>query len=475
MSICKVCLFLFFFPFLSFAQLAKSYTPLPIQDTIPAITYTSLSKRLDVDKSQVAEPQKKVNNYIKYLYEERFKYVVSNFNDDYIITEGELTSYLQQILTNIYKSNPQLSQETMVYAFRSSIPNAFSFGDGNLAVTLGLLSRLKNDSQVAFILCHEMAHYHRKHGDKQIQALAKLNYDKELQKKLEHNNTYSYKKELIKSLELSITKHSRTYEFEADSIGLTYFLNTNYDRNAPVECMDILSKSDKGLDQNIIDFKKYFDFPDYPIKPSWLTYEKSTTWHKSEKDGEFGDSDTTHTHPNCMRRQAALKRQLQGKGAVTITSANDLFQSIVTQSTFEQITSHYHFKKYGKALFGSLLLLERYPENAYLHAMVSKCIYQLYTHQKNHEIGKVLEQPDSRFDDNYDQFLTFFQQLRLTEIASLGYFYSAGRRQIDASNEDFWHAYWLCSQLPVSKILPSKVKAEYAATFPKGKYLTNMP
>lgn len=471
MRIIVFCFWFFLINGFAFAQFDKNYTPVPVQDTIPPEVYNHLSRRLEHDKSQVNEPKKKVNTYIKGLYDEQFKYVVSNFNDDYIITDTEITPYLQQVLANIYKANPQLSQETTVYAYRSSIPNAFSFGDGTLAVTLGLLSRLENESQLAFVLCHELAHYHRKHFEMRVQSLAQLNYDKELEKKLSQSNTYSYRKELIKNLGLSINKHSRSHEFEADSAGLAYFLKTGYDRKAPVECMEILDKADEGRSQKIIDFKKYLDHSEYPFKESWLAYEKSTMWHKSETDGEFGDSDTTHTHPNCQRRLAALKKQLQGHSASnTITTDPAKMRYINAKSTFEEVASLYHFKKYGKALFGAFLLLEQYPDNAYLHAMVAKCFYQLHTYQKNHEIGKVLALPDSRFDENYDRFLTFVHQLRLTELASLGYYYAESRKPTDAADEDFWYAYWLCSQLPASKLAPAKVKADYTAQFPKGKY-----
>ena len=459
----------------AFAQFDRKYIPAPIQDTIPEQVYGQLAIRLEHMKSEVAEPKKKINNYIKYLYDERFKYVISNFNEDYIINDADITPYLQQILTKIYQANPYLDNETTVYAYRSSVPNAFSFGDGTLAVTLGLLNRLESESQLAFILCHELAHYHQKHADNQIQNIARLNFDKDLAKKLWQNNTYAYRKELIKDLELSTTKHSRNHEFEADSVGMTYYMHTGYDQQAPGECMEILDKADQVRLQKLIDFKKRFDLPSYPFKPAWITYEKSTMWSISGKDKEFGDSDTMRTHPNCRKRQAALKRQLTNQPVKERYPTDALkFRYIATKSAFEEIASHYHFKKYGKALFGALLLLEQYPDNAYLHAMVGKCLYQLHIYQKNHEIGKVLELPGARFDENYDRFLTFVHQLRLAEIGSLGYYYIESRKEKDAADEEFWYAYWLCSQLPNSAKQPAQVRDEYMRKFPHGKYAQNM-
>jgi Zn-dependent protease with chaperone function len=466
-------------PSLSAAQFDRSYTVSPVMDTIPAHIHTQFSQRLEADKSQVAEPDKRINKFRKHLYDERFKYLLSQFNDDYMIADSELTPYLQNVLKRIYAANPQLPKETAIYAYRSSVPNAFSFGEGTLAITLGLLGRLENESQLAFIICHELAHYHRKHAEQQMQALAQLNYDKDLEKKISRMNqsgggTYVYKKELLKQLGLSITRHSRSYEFESDSVGLRYFLNTDYDRNAPIACMQILENADKGVSQHMIDFRQRFDSPLYPFQSAWLAYEKSTVWHKSEKDGEFGDSDTTHTHPNCKRRMAALQRQLGGAAHMNRRNDDSLFQYFSVKSRFEEIESHYHYKKYGKALFQSLLVLEKYPDNAYLHAMVAKCLYQLYTYQKNHEIGKVLELPDNRFDENYDRFLTFVHKLRLQELAGIGYAYAESKQEQFHKNEEFVYAYWLCSKLPASRTQPEKVKTDYLSAFPSGKYAKTM-
>jgi hypothetical protein len=435
-----------------------------------------MKKKLASDKTNIVGLDPQETKFARELYDKRTNFVVQQFNNDYFLTDTEITVHLQSILEKIYRSNPTLKNETQVYAFRNEAVNAMSFGEGTIAFTLGLLSRMENDDQIAFVLCHELAHYHSRHSDLKTIELAKLNYDKDLQKKVKSISKSEYGKytkysQLIKSLDLSITTHSREKEFEADSTALLLFLNTTYNRDAPVRTLQILDHADESIYPANIDFKKYFNFQEYPFKESWNAYTRSNTWYASNDT----DNDSTHTHPSCARRIIALERQLKGhdtsKNFVTSQVASQ-FSSVKVSSDFEIIASQYHFKQFGKALFNALVLQERYPENAYLHSIISQCLYQLYVNQKDHTLGKVLTQPDPRFDENYDRFLTFIHRLRLMELASISYHYTMSKKSSYENNEDFLYACWLNSHSEVSHTDPSALKAEYISKFPSGKYLS---
>jgi hypothetical protein len=67
--------------------------------------------------------------------------------------------------------------------------------------------------------------------------------------------------------------------------------------------------------------------------------------------------------------------------------------------------------------------------------------------RENHVLGKVLELPDPRFNENYDRFLTFFHRLRLSELENLAYNYVISQDEKYFSDEEFLYATWLCSRL----------------------------
>lgn len=459
----------------AFAQYEKTFIPSPFQDTIPSHIYDRLKKRLEVDKTNVTTKGKE-GNYIKSLYDQRFEYVVNSFNDDYFILDHPLTSTLRKIADRIYDANPDLPREVNVYTYRSSVPNALSFGEGTIGVMLGLLERLETEDQLAYILCHEFAHYYARHAERNFARLAALNYDKDLKYKINDIKNspyrkYSKLKALFHSLDLSVTRHSRNSEFEADSLGLLYYLKTGYNRHAPLRVMQLLENADTGLYRNNIDFKKHFSFEAFPFKDSWTSYSKSNIVYAPVRDSE----DTLKTHPNCQKRFDRLKRQLGIKEADTMQlKAGTSFKSLSQLASLEIISSEYHFRHYGKALFYALVLTDSFPNNPYPHAMVAKSLYQLYRAQKDHNLHEVLELPNPRQEENYDRYLTFVNKLRLSEFANLAYEYVTTRPAGFYADEEFIHALWRCSTFEFSKMDEAKIVAEYEQLYPEGKYIPEM-
>jgi Zn-dependent protease with chaperone function len=458
------------------SQTSHQYTPGAFVDTIPSDLYMQLKTRNEADKKAVSASGKTAT-YLKSLYDQRFTYQVSMFNRDLILMNDDISDFLAAVQDKIYQANPDLVRETTIYPYRSETPNALSMGNGTLCFMLGLLSRLETEDQVAFVLCHELAHHHRKHTELKMAQLANANYDKELKKKIDAimsspYNRYSKLQALFSSLDISFSKHSRFAEYEADSVGLTYYLRTGYNPYAPLRVMQILDEADSAAYTSNIDFKKIFSFPTFPFKDAWLEYKKSDVWHAPLRQT---DSDTASTHPDCKKRFEVLKHLLHAENVTdeAIRSGTPT-DAIRAKASFEIIHSLYHFKQYGKALFNALILSEKYPDDMYLHAMIGKCLFQLHQAQKNHVLGKSLELPDPRFAENYDRFLTFIHKLRLSELAGLAYNYVTTRPEADFTNEEFVHALWLCSSLEGSKLDPDKIRLEYESLFPRGKYSREM-
>ncbi len=458
------------------SQFELAYVPAPFQDTIPPNVERAIRLKLALDKSTITGLEGKEMSFAKKLYDNRASEVVQQFNGDYLIVDNEISPYLQSVLDVIYASNPSLQREASVYVFRSEAVNAMSYGEGTIAFTLGLLSRMESEGQIAFILCHELAHYHARHSDIKTIAFARLNYDKDINKRVKAISKSDYGKytkysQLVSSLSLSITKHGREKEFEADSLALQFYLNTGYDLAAPARTLQLLDQADFSMHPENIDLKKYFDFQAYPFKDRWLSYTESNTWHASHES-----NDTLQTHPSCVKRIAAIQRQLRtySSSARRHSDVNDKVKYFRMRSDFEIVASNYHFEQFGNGLFNSLVLAERYPNNAFLHTMISQCLYQLYINQKNHTLGKVLILPDPRFEENYDRFLTFVHNLRLTELGSLSYYYAMTRKNVYGANEDFLYACWLNSQSEISQEDPAKIRAEYLSMFPTGKYTAQM-
>jgi predicted Zn-dependent protease len=448
-----------------FSQLNTNYKPADSQDTISSVIYNRLTNQKAIADASIHESAK-VTAFMKELNQNRFDLVVRYFNDDLLITDSKYSPYLQSILDRILKANPDLPA-TSVYAFRSETANAMSFGDGVIGFTLGLLARLETEDQIAFVICHELAHYSAKHTEAKTRNYARLNFDKEVKKKIKaiersEYNKYSKLNQLGMTLGQFIGRHSREKELEADSLALQFFLKASFDQKASIRTLEILDSADISLYTDHIPFKKHFDTKQYPFKEEWLAFPPSEMVY-----AQHLKNDSLRTHPSCEKRIAATKRQLSR--ATGLADANENPNKLRAESEFEILASAFHFNAFGRALFLSLQLLAKYPNNAYLHSRVIECLREIYVFQKKHELSQVVSLMDPDYDENYNQFLRFVHNLRLSEIISLAYAYASNQKESFMSDEEFVYAYYQVSKETNSEDALA-VKTQYLSHFPKGKY-----
>src|SRR3546814_20088287 len=74
---------------------AGTFTPSAFLDTVPVDVHDALKARLQNDKSRVTTKGRE-GDYIKTLYDQRFDYVVTNFNEDRFILDHLLLSTLDR-------------------------------------------------------------------------------------------------------------------------------------------------------------------------------------------------------------------------------------------------------------------------------------------------------------------------------------------------------------------------------------------
>ncbi len=477
---CLICLILTFCTVDGLTQ-SGVFTGSPITDTIPAEILSGIRSRLSAQKKKIAEGKIYKASFVANLYEKQTEELIKFYNDDYFITEGPLFHYLDDILQTILKNNPQLPNEVRIFPFRSSAPNALTFWDGTIGFTLGLLAKMENEDQIAFVICHEMAHYYANHHFKGIQEYTRTNFDPVLEKQLKtikqgQYETYTKYKELMKQLGFSFSRHSRKHEIEADSLGLTYLMRTSFGYAGSYQVMSILDSVEEKSFQTKIDIEKYFQFEKYPFKKAWLKYEKSSFAHKSPDD-EFGNSDTMRTHPDCKKRLTRLRQQVASSYSYVREAPatnSTIALSVAKRSAFEMIESEYHFKNYGKALYFSLETLEQYPKSKFISAMVGMNMFRIYQSQKNHMMSKSVPLPNTHYSEPYNRFLSFLHNLRLTEMGSLAYYYVTAQPEDYFENEDFLYAFWLVSHFQLSETSHRLINDSYLEKYPQGKYKTKL-
>ena len=98
---------------------------------------------------------------IEKIQTRKWENIAETFLRKEIYTEADAQKYLDDVVSEIVNNNQTLQNKSfMCYFSKSEVPNASFIGEGVILFNLGLLDKLENESQLAFILCHEIAHFY---------------------------------------------------------------------------------------------------------------------------------------------------------------------------------------------------------------------------------------------------------------------------------------------------------------------------
>jgi len=414
-------------PFFAFSQ-RKEFAPV-IQDSIALHTLlVNYQQQFDQDLVNLPAINKKD---LSEVYRLRWKSIEEKFDKQEIFLSASAQSYLNQIVSEIRKSNPSISKtEFSCYFSRSYIPNASYIGEGLILFNMGLFQRLDNESELAFILCHEIAHFLLQHAEKSMNDYVTMMNSKATQAELSKIKKSEYGKRerllnLVEGLTFDSRRHSRSHESQADSMAVELLRNTRFSISGAVTTMEKLDVIDTDT-LNIADcLAKMFNATQYPFQKRWLSKDAGLLGGLAKLAGEEM-ADSLKTHPDCKKRIELLRNQM--KDWRQTTSSNFILDSVRfvnLRDDFRYETAEYAYidKNYTRSLFLTMELINAKPGDAYLVTHIGKLLNGLYIGQKTHTLGKVIDYPSPGNQPNYNLLLQFVQNLYLDEIAGINYYF----------------------------------------------------
>jgi len=395
-----------------------------------------------------ALPAEYTGDYKK-QYGLRWDNVKKKFRTGEIYTAAYAREYLESLVSEIVRSNPVLANFPFsCYFSRSGVPNASYLGEGVILINMGLFHRLDNESQAAFVICHELAHLYLGHSEKNIDNYVRKIHSPEVQKELKDIKKKQYNKraqyeDLLKGLSFDSRRHGRGFEMEADSMAAVLLGNTGFDVAEALTALDLLDHIDTDSMSTGDVLRKTFDAPAYPFQQRWLTKEEGLLGgHALLSKNEFADS--LKTHPDCPARILALQPAVksysrEGMRRFVIDSVR--FERLRLVFPYEITEFSYVSEDYGRSLYYTLELLQRQPGDPYLVAHAGKLLNELYAAMKAHRLSKVAENPSPAYSPSYNQLLQFIQNLYPENIAALSYHFLKRYEQRLQRYEPFKDAY----------------------------------
>lgn len=370
-------------------NLTLDFTPLKSYGNVPDEINLKSSKKYNRRKQRLkAKKRKDLKAKEKFILE-------STFTIDYMISNGgvlfndELTNYVTGIADEILKDNSKLRKELSFYTLKSPYANAYTTDQGIIFVTTGLLARMENEAQLAFVIAHEISHYVKKHTMNGYLESIKIEAGKGEYKKIDWE-----KKLLAKS------NYSKEKESEADSIAINFLKNTTYDLSEVDGSFTVLEKIDLPVEDVGFDLAQfestYYKFPN--------TYKKIVI-----EEVDNGNDDELSTHPSVDKRKKLTAGQISRSnhlGKDKFVTKIDGIERIKDLARFELSYLYTKKKQYADALYNSLVLQKKYPFNKFLKLNIGYCIYALAKYKNNDKLNEVIMESEKVEGDK--QKLNYF-------------------------------------------------------------------
>jgi Zn-dependent protease with chaperone function len=417
----------------------NGFTPAGENPALLAKLFTQYQDRYKEHLSQLPSGNKK--DYVE-IYNERWKDIQARFDKQEIWTASDAQEYLDGMVGVVVKANPQLqSYPFHCYFSRSYVPNAAYIGEGIILFNMGLFDRLADESQAAFILCHEISHYYLRHQEKAIDKYVTTINSPEVQAKLRKIKGSAFRQGeqvqgLVMGLAFDSRRHSRDHESEADSMAVVLMYHTGWALAGATSALAMLDSVDKdGFDLEGY-LPKAFNAGDYPFRKKWMAREEGLLGgHARLKAADQdGLADSLKTHPDCALRvrlvgpmvRAAFAEASAANGPAggrAFLTDSVKFGQLQERCRYEIIEYAFVNDEYTESLWLALELLQRRPADVYAVAQVGRVMNGLYQAQKGHTLGRVVDMPAPFYPENYNVLLQFVQNLYLEEVASISYYF----------------------------------------------------
>ncbi len=359
-------------------NLKNNYIPIKPKGNIPEDLCNLFTEAYNKDKqnqNNEKNTRKEKQAKEKFLQESNY-YLNQILTSGIVLYNTDLNEYIEKILDKILVNEPEIRKNIRLYILKTPTVNASATDKGILFVNLGLIAQCSSESQLAFILSHELIHYIKKHN-------INLFLEKE---KLASSNTV-IRSGASKDWLYKTHFRSREMETESDEKGFEdLFLKTNYDLNQAIETFDVLQYAYLPFDEVVFDKSfltdSMFFFPDKYFPDAINTI-------KARDDYD----DENSTHPNIKKRREALQERIEkldNKTRIINPMGNDNFKSVRDIARFECLRLFIIEQNFTQSFYNAWLMKNEYPQNQYIDQIISASLYGLSKYKKQGSIGDVV-------------------------------------------------------------------------------------
>ncbi len=309
--------------------------------------------------------------------------IESNFFEDQLLTSGQIlygdpmSEFVNDVADELLKDDQLLRDKLHFFVLKSHVPNAYTTHNGIVVVTVGLISRLENESQLAVILAHEIQHFVKNHSLKQYKEVKKTIADSR------RNHGGDLESRLKK-----LYRFSKEQEYEADQLGYEMLKRSKYDLSEGIFVFDMLKFTEYPFletSMSIENFEKpQFKFP-VTLYDDIQKQLKSAKEFDDKIDRDENDEETS-THPSLDKRIDQLKVLVDKKdyaGNQKFIVGEKEFKYIQKISRHELLVLYLKRADFGRSFYLSKVVELLYGKSVFIDRVAAMSLYGIMEHKAN--------------------------------------------------------------------------------------------
>lgn len=354
-------------------DLKKDYSPLKSMGSVPSILTESTESKI-TRGMKISHPGMSKEEQLHFLEDIHYG-IYELLSSGKVVFGDETATYVQSVASRLLKDEPELRKELQFYVLKSNLTNALSTDQGVIFITLGLLSQLENEAQLAFIISHEISHYVSGH----------------VKESFKERSTTTKKREKFDDRIARLSTHSKEAEFEADRLALERYHAAGYSKDEVSIAFDVLMYSYLPFDEIKLPLD-YFNSENLFV-PEQL-FPKEINQIKANEDYD----DSKSSHPNIRKRRSSVNMELKeykNWGDKEFLLPKEDFLYVRSLARMEGLRLDILNMDLSEALYRVFLLDQNYPDNLYLNRCKANIWLTLTSFKLKNKISQVVSRPTS--------------------------------------------------------------------------------
>jgi hypothetical protein len=373
------------------------------------------------------------------------------FSSGLVLFGSEINQYLDQIKDRLLSDFPEMKDQISIFVYKSTAPNIYT--DGKVVIiNLGLINKVENESELAFIIAHEMAHIMLKHERYKRDRRESVTYYEQDLKNEYHNKTATQE---LEADEYAIEKLYSKSGYSIKDIDNVFYLWNHIFSNYAEQPFE----------------RSFFETPYYTFPNSYIL--TSAADMDAPSDDEMNEIKKLKP-VNLLERSEhfeLLKSNYNINDGAPFLQPEPLFYFIRNLARFESLNVDMIFQNFDDLLYNTAVLIHQFPDNKFVNMICVAAHYDFYI-QKMFSDEMTLLKNYKKVEEAKQYYHFFYNKLSKDELGML-----ALRYAWQASKAYPENPYFLKISKNIIQKLHEKKKLEYTnySDYPMNTDVSTIP